>query len=93
MRRGKKTIVNIITGIAALMFIFGACMLDSEDLTLPLLLIIPSLLWLVPYAIRSDQYITREDYDEDHMRIDIYIYHDRAGSTGCTGYYLESREE
>ncbi len=91
MRKIKKTMINIITGIAALMFIFGACMLDSENLTLPLLLVIPSLLWLVPYAIRSDQYITWEDDDEDSMRIDIYIHHDGAGSTDCPGYYLESK--
>ena len=91
MRKIRKTAVNIITGIAALMFIFGACMLDSEDLTLPLLLIIPSLLWLVPFAIRSDQYITWEDDDEDHVRIDIYIYHDRPEREGGSGYYPESK--
>lgn len=91
MRRARKTIINIITGIAAVMFIFGACMLDSENLTLPLLLIIPSLLWLLPFAIRSDQYITWEDDDEDHMRIDIYVYHDGADCEDCPGYYLESK--
>jgi len=41
-----KTAVKILTVIALLLIMFGGSALDSEDLTVPVLMLVPSFIWL-----------------------------------------------
>ena len=41
-----RTEIKVITGIAFAGILLGGCMLDSQSLVLPMLMIVPSMAWL-----------------------------------------------
>lgn len=60
----KTVFKRALTALSAFGYMTGACLLDSEDIIIPVIMISVSLLWLVPFAIRSGKDFTYEDGQE-----------------------------
>jgi len=50
----KERILNIITGIAFMVLLLAISAFDSEDLTIPIIMFVVSLGWLILYSAADD---------------------------------------
>lgn len=53
IRKIRIAILKVITLIAGFLFLIGACSLDSADITIPVILIVVSVLWLALMGIAN----------------------------------------
>lgn len=51
----RIAILKAITWIAGILFIIGACALDSEDITIPVMVMLASGLWLTLIIFANDK--------------------------------------
>ena len=51
----RIAILKAITWIAGILFIIGACALDSEDITIPVMVMLASGLWLTLIMFANDK--------------------------------------
>lgn len=67
--RLKNFILKTISYIMGLVFILGACALDSEGTNIPFLMVVVSMMWLIPFGYANGFFETEGDEDEPHEQL------------------------
>lgn len=74
-RKIKNFILKAISYFMGMVFILGACALDSEGTNVPFLMIVVSMMWLLPFGYANGCFGKGGDENESHEQLSERRHH------------------